>query len=1254
MKRLITLCFCICSVIALNAQTASDYTFSHEFAWYPAIPTPFTTSSIVAGSDETITGNIPIGFTFSYCGVDYTTVKISANGFISPGTTLNQGAFTNDLAGTTIKPVIAPLWDDLMVGPSGSVVYSTSGSIPNRIFTVEFRYMKWWYTAPNENRHFQIRLYETTNVIEFYYDIVDAPVGTTVGASIGISDATGGVNHFLSVTPGTAPTVSGTVSNNLINSAQYLNTTMFRFTPADCPAPTSFVASGITHNGALLSWSSSGITQLKYHTTNFNPATQGYAINNLTSPYMASGLLSNTTYYIYLQEECSNGITSSWSGPYTFKTLCFPFTAFPMQEGFNNMVPPLCWSKNIVAQTGQAPDWYFTSSGINPTATPYEGNGMACFNSYTCSSGSMARLATQFIDLTGQQSPVLSYMMYHDNMYDYANTEGVQVQISTDGNTWINIGPVNVRYKTTVGWEVAELDLSAYSGQHIRIGFLGMSQFGNNIFIDDVQLGSPPSCMPPATSEFGIITPGTAQVSWTQVAGAGSYEYETGIPGFSPGTGNGLFTGSLTDTTTLLSSLTPATQYHFFVRTDCGTNGLSAWAGPYTFSTPCNPIQTMPWTEPFENGGVLPLCWSVNHNPAYVGFTNWQMVTTDSYGAPSGYNGSGYFARLYTYGAPVTGNPYNLNSAPVFIPASYYKLYYYYWIKSGNTNPSPIVVKASADYGQTWTTLYSHTTSVTNTWAQMTISLAQFSGQNIIIRFEGYSNANTTGNLGLDHVEIKAEKTLVYSGYSFSEHYSNNGSIRDTIALQLITETFATSGIMTEGVHYTTANIPAGFSPIVEVTSPDTARFLLSGMANSHANSDDIGNMKLEFLDAAFTGGNAVSVLQSKVDTFAINFLDFLVINEADADQTGSDLNEFIELYDGGIGNFPLDGYCVVLINGSGDVVYKAWDLDGYTTDSNGYFVMGTPNISTSTLYFAGNTLQNGADAIALFEGSAGDFPIGSTVTFDKLQDAVVYGNSHAADNGLLMMLAPGQPQVEENEYGMGTVYSFQRIPNGSGDMLHTYTFAAAPPTPGFANAPAPVITWPADTFFESLTDDGSIETIVNLLLRNDTFDVTGLLQENLHYTHLNLPAGLEFNLEVLNDTTLEVSITGNALQHSPPDNVSNLTLILGSSIFRHYTPDLIVRAGRNDMHIEFTYPVSAYDQEYGLLNVYPNPTSGWIIAEKEPSESVPCFHLCDISGRILKVLPHHHYVTHIDLSEFAPGMYFLKAGTHQARIIKK
>jgi endonuclease G len=184
-----------------------------------------------------------------------------------------------------------------------------------------------------------------------------------------------------------------------------------------------------------------------------------------------------------------------------------------------------------------------------------------------------------------------------------------------------------------------------------------------------------------------------------------------------------------------------------------------------------------------------------------------------------------------------------------------------------------------------------------------------------------------------------------------------------------------------------------------------------------------------------------------------------VIINEIDADTPGSDVAEFVELYDGGAGNTPLDGLVLVFYNGNGDVSYAAFDLDGYVTNASGYFTIGNPGVPNVDLTFDPGTtgfLQNGADAVALYVGNASDFPIGTSVTTVGLQDAVVYDTDDADDDGLLVLLNAEQPQVNENGGGSGQTQSSQRCPNGTGGPLNTSTYSQASPTPGAANVCTP------------------------------------------------------------------------------------------------------------------------------------------------------------------------------------------------------
>lgn len=180
---------------------------------------------------------------------------------------------------------------------------------------------------------------------------------------------------------------------------------------------------------------------------------------------------------------------------------------------------------------------------------------------------------------------------------------------------------------------------------------------------------------------------------------------------------------------------------------------------------------------------------------------------------------------------------------------------------------------------------------------------------------------------------------------------------------------------------------------------------------------------------------------------------DFVMINEADADQTSTDTQEFVELYDGGVGNTDLTGLVVVFYNGSTDVSYAAFDLDGFSTDANGYFLLGnTGLVPTPSIIFANDFLQNGADAVALYIGNATDFPNSTALTTINLLDALVYDTSDPDDAGLLALLNPSEPQINESGRGNSAIHSCQRIPNGSGGLRNTYTYDQALPTPGAVN----------------------------------------------------------------------------------------------------------------------------------------------------------------------------------------------------------
>jgi PKD repeat protein len=178
-----------------------------------------------SGDDGSVDANI--GLTFNYLGINYTSVHICTNGWIAFNATGNASQNPNLFTATVPNITLAPWWDDLKDDATSFVSYKTDGSAPSRIFTVEWHRILTYSSTATSRITFQVKLFESTNVIEFHYGNYNG--GTTSSgetASIGIEDATGGTNHYIEATTGS----NSTPVTNLKASLNW-PTVNYRFTP---------------------------------------------------------------------------------------------------------------------------------------------------------------------------------------------------------------------------------------------------------------------------------------------------------------------------------------------------------------------------------------------------------------------------------------------------------------------------------------------------------------------------------------------------------------------------------------------------------------------------------------------------------------------------------------------------------------------------------------------------------------------------------------------------------------------------------------------------------------------------------------------------------------------------------------------------------------------------------------------------------------------------------------------------------------
>ncbi|WP_290839088.1 GEVED domain-containing protein [Flavobacterium sp.] len=214
----------------------TSYVFTSTTAAYNEVSAGATTVPAIL-TDTAVSGTLPIGFTFNYGGLDYTQFKMDSNGLISFNTSASSLTTNNfSTANATSRPIIAPLWDDMDGRATGGSFagYEVSGTAPNRVLTAEWRNWEWNYNSSSAVISFQVKLYETTNVVEFAYRS-EAGAVNSGSASIGIGAATGNGNgSYLNVTTVPATAVSSTSAVTNIATKPATNT-VYRFTPGNTP-----------------------------------------------------------------------------------------------------------------------------------------------------------------------------------------------------------------------------------------------------------------------------------------------------------------------------------------------------------------------------------------------------------------------------------------------------------------------------------------------------------------------------------------------------------------------------------------------------------------------------------------------------------------------------------------------------------------------------------------------------------------------------------------------------------------------------------------------------------------------------------------------------------------------------------------------------------------------------------------------------------------------------------------------------------
>lgn len=330
-KILLFLAFCVVSIAFAKAQNVSTYAFTQVNGSYSGIN---GTEIIADGADSYASALTNIGFNFTYHGTVFTQFAASSNGFITLGSV--PSAFTTTPM-SSIPNSIAIFARDGEI--DGNVEYLLSGTAPNRVLTVQYDfYSVYWLNYDDEVRA-QIKLYETTNVIEIIYR--QGSRSSTYTGQVGINGAATTDFNVRTTTTNWAATTAGatnTATMTWSTTSYPANGQTYRWTPpppcSGTPTPGNTLASsnpacsGVAFTLSLSSPpTSSGITY------QWQSSPDNVTWSNIAGATSATYSASQTaaTYYRCLVT-CTNGGASAYS-TFVYVTMNTPSNCYCIPSG---------------------------------------------------------------------------------------------------------------------------------------------------------------------------------------------------------------------------------------------------------------------------------------------------------------------------------------------------------------------------------------------------------------------------------------------------------------------------------------------------------------------------------------------------------------------------------------------------------------------------------------------------------------------------------------------------------------------------------------------------------------------------------------------------------------------------------------------------------------------------------------------------------------------------------------------------------
>lgn len=388
--------------------------------------------------------------------------------------------------------------------------------------------------------------------------------------------------------------------------------------PITCPKPSNLTKGAVTATSAAFTWTAGGEESSWQYVC--LPAATAVDWDDATKVKTATsaeatvnGLETNTEYKFYVRAYCDDSDQSTEISK-AFKTPCSAYATadLPFEQDFNNLTAgtgliPDCWSK---IANGNYP-YIYSSGGVEGSKCLYFSGGTSTTSSIIILPAFEAATNTLVISLAYKNNSEYTY---------YGQAKIGYMTDPEDASTFVALKPLTQKSAWTEENKFALTDAPADS--YIAIQYTGGSYSGT-MYLDNIKVALPSSCTDPSDVNAVATSANTATVSWTENGSAASWNLQYSSDNFATYTDK----PGITEKPYPLTGLAANTTYKVRVQANCGSE-KSDWITSAAFTTPCEAVNGIGWSEDFENAtagsGKMPDCWQkISNSTSYPQVYNY-------------------------------------------------------------------------------------------------------------------------------------------------------------------------------------------------------------------------------------------------------------------------------------------------------------------------------------------------------------------------------------------------------------------------------------------------------------------------------------------------------------------------------------------------------------------------------------------------------------------------------------------------------